>query len=304
MHPWRRRVVRWIGLLILAYGVVLLVMMFLQRSLMYPAVQSGPLPAPPGTTGQDVVATTADGLTLHGWTFFDPADDDAARPVVIFLHGNGGNRGHRLRDVEMLARNGADVVLFDYRGYAENAGSPSEAGLAEDARAIWSFVTETLHIPPEQIVLYGESLGGGVAVKIAAELSREGAPPGGLILRSSFSSMDAAAAGHYPWLPVRLVLYDRYDSVGVIDEVTCPILVLHGDADRVVPLELGRRLFAAAPDHSAAGIPKQFVLLPGAGHNDVLLTAEAEMSEAIAQFLDEVSADHRPEDRTREPIPL
>lgn len=288
-RPWWRHVVRPVAISILVYGAVLLVMVFLQRSLMYPAMKSEPLAVSSwpvgGLTGSDVVTTTSDGLTLHGWMFRHADSAETPRPIVLFFHGNGGNRQHRVRHIALLTEQGADVVIFDYRGYGENAGSPSEAGLARDARAAWSFATDELNIPAERVVLFGESLGGGVAVPLAAELSREGTPPGGLIIRSSFSSMVDAAAEHYPWLPVRWVLRDRYESINVIGDVTCPILVLHGDADKVVPLRLGKKLFAAAPAQSATGVAKRFVRLPGAGHNNVLATHGDAISQAIDEFL-------------------
>lgn len=264
-------------------------MVFLQRSLMYPALKSEPLAVSAwpieGLNGSDVVATTSDGLSLHGWMYRHADSAETPRPMILYFHGNGGNRQHRVRHVAMLAEHGADVLIFDYRGYAENAGAPSEEGLAKDARAFWSLITDEMNIPAERVVLLGESLGGGVAVALAAEMSRAGTPPGGLIIRSSFSSMVDAAAEHYPWLPVRWVLRDRYESIKVIDDVACPILVLHGDADKIVPLRLGKKLYAAAPEQSATGVAKRFVLLAGAGHNNVLATHGDAMTQAIDEFL-------------------
>jgi fermentation-respiration switch protein FrsA (DUF1100 family) len=180
------------------------------------------------------------------------------------------------------------VLIFDYRGYAENDGSPSESGLAIDARAAWDFATQELHVSPQNIVLFGESLGGGVAVTLAAENCKAGTPPGGLILRSTFSSMVDAASFHYPWLPIRLALLDRYDSLSRIGEVTCPILMMHGDNDHVVPFSLGEKLFDAAPVESATGVEKRLVVLKGAGHNDVLDMARGTMRSAIGNFLRDI----------------
>lgn len=275
------------------YLVIAIVFAALQRSLMYPAMRSGPLPAADyriaGVKASDIEAATADGLTLHGWRIAPAGETADERPVILFLHGNGGNRVHRLDDVDLLTGAGAEVVLFDYRGYGENAGTPSETGLAADARAMWDVVTGDLGISPGRVVLFGESLGGGVAVRLAAEKCEAGTPPGGLILRSTFSSMTDAAAYHYPWLPVRLTLLDKYDSRSRIGGVTCPILSLHGDADDIVPPALGRGLFDAAPEESAGGVTKRFVILAGAGHNDVLDSGREAYRAAVETFLREVS---------------
>jgi fermentation-respiration switch protein FrsA (DUF1100 family) len=177
------------------------------------------------------------------------------------------------------------VFIFDYRGYGDNSGSPSEEMLAADARAIWNYATQERDVLPNRLILYGESLGGGVAVRLAAELSQADAAPAGLIVRSTFSSLVEAGEYHYPLLPVRLVLVDRFDSVDRIPDVTCPILQLHGARDSIMPIELGRRLFAAAPQGSSTGIAKHFVELRNAGHNDVTLVAEAELRAAIKAFL-------------------
>jgi len=295
-NPTRRPLLRRLLWLALVGGgcylVVAILFVALQRSLMYPAMRSGPLAAADygmaGVEMSDVVTATDDGLTLHGWRIV-PEGAAADRPVVLFLHGNGGHRVHRLDDVDLLTSAGAEVVLFDYRGYAENDGSPTEVGLAADARAAWDFVTLGLGVPPGRIVVFGESLGGGVATRLAAEKCEAGTPPGGLILRSTFSSMTDAASWHYPWLPIRLALLDRYDSVSRIGKVTCPILSLHGDADNVVPLSLGRRLFEAAPERSESAAAKRFVTLAGAGHNDVLDAARGAYLAGVETFLREVA---------------
>ncbi|MGC1276418.1 MAG: alpha/beta hydrolase, partial [Planctomycetaceae bacterium] len=294
-HPWRRTTLRLSALVVIPYVFVAGMFIGFQRSLLYPALQSEPLPAADyamsGIRLDDVETATADGLTLHGW-YARPtpiAGEPALRPVVLYLHGNGGHRVHRLDDLDLLTGCGASVLLFDYRGYGENAGEPSEQGLTLDARAMWDYATKELDVPPERIVLFGESLGGGVAVELAAAQCEAGTPPGGLILRSTFSSMTDAASHHYPWLPIRLALLDRYDSKSCIGNVTCPILSLHGDADEIVPLALGQKLFDAAPRQSASGVDKRFVLLSGAGHNDVIDAARGAFDSAVTTFLRDVT---------------
>jgi fermentation-respiration switch protein FrsA (DUF1100 family) len=276
------------------YVAVLIMFAAFQRSLMYPAMTSGPLAAEgyrfSGVTMRDAVAKSSDGITLHGWYAVpDDQRSEEPRPLVLYFHGNGGNRVHRIDDIDLLAGLGAEVLIFDYRGYAENAGSPSEDGLALDARAAWDYATQELDIPPDRIVVFGESLGGGVAVELAADKCAAGTPPAGLILRSTFSSMTDAAAHHYPWLPVRLALRDTYDSMSRIGRVTCPVLMMHGDSDPIVPDVLGKRLYDAVPAESASGVAKRFVVLQGAGHNDVLDVSRGAMRAAIGDFLREIS---------------
>jgi fermentation-respiration switch protein FrsA (DUF1100 family) len=239
---------------------------------------------------------TSDGLALNGWHLLADGHSASARaecdqelargrPLALFLSGNGANRGYRVPEAGILTRAGADVFLFDYRGYGDNPGEPSEEALASDARAMWRYATGERHVAAGRIVLYGESLGGAVATRLAAELCSEGAPPAGLVLRSTFSTLPDVARYHYPLLPLKLLLAERYDSVARISEVTCPILMLHGQQDTVVPYLLGRKLFAAAPEESTAGIAKQFVDLPHADHNDVLETEGDLMQDAVSRFV-------------------
>ena len=244
----------------------------------------------------DIVVPTEDGLELRGWHFLASGrkcrtaaqcDEELQRGrlLVLYFHGNGGDRRGREFDSLIFAGEGADVFVIDYRGYGENPGSPSESGLAMDARALWKYATETRGVPAERIVLYGESLGGGVAIRLCADLCEAGTPPAGLIVRSTFTSLPDAAAHHFPWLPVRLLLVDRFASIKRIGAITCPNLHIHGTADQVVPFALGRRLFEAAPAESSSGIAKRFVELEGADHNDLLLVAQEEFTEAVGEFL-------------------
>lgn len=271
-----------------------------QRSLIYQPFVESPLPAKLAmlATGQghDVTTRTDDGLDLHGWLFLakghaaeteDELDSKLAegRPVVLYFGGNAANRRYRTLEVEVLMDAGADVLIFDYRGYGDNLGEPSEEGLARDAQAVWRFATESKKIEPRRIVLFGESLGGGVAVRLANELSRKKTPPAGLILRSTFSSLGDAGAYHFPWLPVRWVLIDRFPSEQRIRDVTCPLLQFHGRRDTIVPIRLGQKLFAAVPEMSATGIAKHFVELPKADHNDVMETSRADIAKTVREFL-------------------
>lgn len=296
LSPWKR----W--MLILTIPTVGVVVMFVafQRSLIYHPFVEKTLPAKlaelPTGRAHDVVSKTEDGLDLRGWLILAKghvAETDQeleaklaeGRPVVLYFGGNAANRRYRTLEVAVLADAGADVLIFDYRGYGDNLGEPTEAGLARDARAAWRFATETKKIESRRIVLFGESLGGGVAVGLASELSQKKDPPAGVILRSTFNSLTDAGAYHFPWLPVRWLLFDRFSSEQRIRDVTCPLLQFHGRRDTIIPLQLGKKLFAAAPEKSASGIAKQFVELPKADHNDVMESSGTDVSRAVRNFL-------------------
>lgn len=227
---------------------------------------------------------TDDGLTLNGWHLL-AGESSSTRPLALFFSGNGGNRAYRTAETSLLTNAGADVLLFDYRGYGDNPGSPTEQGLANDARAVWRFATQERHVAPERIFLYGESLGGAVGTRLAAELCAAGTPPAGLVLRSTFSTLADVAQHFYPLVPVKMFLQERYDSIEQIPHVTCPILVLHGTHDTIVPCGLARKLFAAAPAAAADGTPKQFIDLVHADHNDVVDADGETLQTAISQFV-------------------
>jgi fermentation-respiration switch protein FrsA (DUF1100 family) len=255
-------------------------------------------------TGQvhTIEMPAGDGLQLRGWHLLpdgtsarnleecDLALQDG-RPVVLYFSGNAGNRTYRGAQFAVLTRLGCHVLVFDYRGYGDNPGSPSENEFAADAQAAWRYATDQRRIAPERIILFGESLGGGVATRLAAEVCRGGRAPRGLALRATFTSLVDAAAYHYPWLPVRWAMLDRFPSIDRIPEVTCPVLHIHGTADRIVPIQMGRKLFEAAPPQSLDGVPKRFVELPDVGHNDIMYVAEAEVQEAIAEWLGQLAHD-------------
>ena len=298
---WARRLCRYVSLILIPYVLFVAMMAFLQRSFIYLPTREAQIEpqdaALPAGQVHAISVETDDGLQLHGWhvladgrTAANQEECDrelvSGRPLVLFFSGNAANRRYRVPEIQVLTGAGANIFIFDYRGYGENAGSPTEELLAADAQRVWEYATAERNVPHRHILFYGESLGGGVAVRLAAELCATGTPPGGLILRSTFSSLVDAGAYHYPWLPVRLFLVDRYLSIDRISAVTCPILQIHGVRDRIMPLKLGRRLFDAAPDHSADGIPKQFIELPTAAHNDVILMADAELRRAVARFFE------------------
>jgi fermentation-respiration switch protein FrsA (DUF1100 family) len=267
------------------YLFVTLLFAALQRQFLYPGRRAETSARPRSTaehSPRDVQITTHDGLPLHGW-LVSPREPAGAEPgnLVIFFPGNAENRYSRLADCRDFTAAGAQVLLFDYRGYGGNPGTPSEAALSHDARQVWQFAVEDLKFPPQRIVLFGESLGGAVATRLAAELCRDNIMPAGLLLNSTFASLAETVAWRYPQFPFQFLLLDRYPSAERIREVACPIVVFHGTDDDFVPLDQGRRLFNEAPPRSASGIEKQFIVLDGAGHNSL-------PSSAVRTALDEM----------------
>jgi len=254
------------------YVALLLVLLLLENTLLYPAPR---FPDPRGDweatylPHEDVEFASADGTKLHGWLVEHPAP----RGVLLYLHGNGdciGFLGPYLKDLR--DNHQLTVFAFDYRGYGKSAGSPVEAGILADGDAAQKWLAQRTGRPPADIILMGRSLGGCVAVDLAA---RNGARA--IILQNTTTSMPDAAARIYWFLPVRLLMKNRYDSLTKISRYKGPLLQSHGTADELIPYELGQRLFAAAPCQ-----PKQFFSISGAGHNDL---EPAEYEAALAAFL-------------------
>jgi fermentation-respiration switch protein FrsA (DUF1100 family) len=226
---------------------------------------------------ESVSFMTADGLRLAGWFSTTPAPEQSA--TVLVFNGNAGDRSARAPLAHALRRAGLAVLLIDYRGYGGNPGSPSEAGLIEDARAARAYLGTRPDVDPKRIVYFGESLGTSVAVALAVEQ-----PPVALVLRSPFTSLLDMARLHYPFVAMAPPIPDRFDSLERIGRVRCPILIIAGASDRIVPLRLSQRLYAAAPD------PKQFLLVPGADHNDFALLAGRELIEGVVRFVAEAGS--------------
>lgn len=243
-----------IGSALAGYGVLVGGLYLFQRHLLYfPDTNRPELGALAELGVREVELTTADGLSLLSW-YLPPR---RGRPVVAYFHGNGGHLGYRAERLRRFAGSGYGVLMPEYRGYGGNPGMPTEAGLCIDAAAALDFLGRE-GIPPERLVLYGESLGSGVAVQLAATRA-----VAGLILEAPFTSVAEVAQYHYSFIPASLLLRDRFESSSVIGKVRAPILVLHGDRDRVVPVRFGRALFDAAPQ------PKEGWFAPEAGHGNL-----------------------------------
>ncbi|WP_404336222.1 alpha/beta hydrolase [Sphingomonas sp. MMS12-HWE2-04] len=267
----------WIALAVAIglYLTVLLAFAIQQRSLLYPAPpapRGAATDMPPGFAA--VALSTEDGLTLH-------AAYRTAAPgmlTLVFLHGNGSQIEASARATALLGARGHGVLLVEYRGYRGNPGKPSEAGLYADGRAALAWL-RAQGVAPAQTVLIGNSLGSGVASQLAVET-----PVAGLVLISAFTSLPDVAVAHYPWLPARLLLRDRYDNRAKVARIRAPLLVLHGTADTVVPDGQGRTLVAAA--HRAT-----LELVPGAGHE---LAFMPETQLRIAKWLAAIGFDQAP----------
>lgn len=273
-RPRMRRLLRMLLLyVVVPYVAVTLIFALFQRALLYRPTHRDRLQAEAVTgdaTVGDVELHAAAGLTLHGWHFQAKERVAPTHPrLVLYFPGNSGCREDRIPDCREFTRLGFDVLLVDYRGYGDNSGSPSEELLAADARRQWLFATRQLDIPAERIILFGESLGGAVAVRLAAEVSLADESPGGLILNSTFASLPETVAWHYPAFLFQFLLLERYPSVERIPHVRCPIVQFHGTSDEFVPVEHGRRLFDVAPASSHDGVAKRFMTVEDGDHNSI-----------------------------------
>lgn len=249
-----------------------------QRRIIY--FPFGDVPSPSGaglSRAEEVSFTTDDGLLLRGW--FVPASSGTASFTVIVFNGNGGHRGMRAPLAAALAERGVSSFLFDYRGFGANAGTPSEAGLTRDAKAALAHVASRPDVDSSRLVYFGESLGAAVALRLATEH-----PPLALVLRSPFTSLADIGRHHYPFLPVRLLLRDRYPSNDIVARLACPVLVIAGERDSIVPSIQSERLYAAAPQ------PKRMVTIAGADHNDEELLAGPRVISEVLDFVAAIGA--------------
>ena len=250
------------------YVALIVLLYVLQRSMLYHPDQTIPDPVALGVPEMTALRIpTEDGLELLAWW---RAPRDPISPVLLIIHGNAGNIGDRAHKVRDYLDEGYGVLLLSYRYNARTGGDPSEAHLFADARTAIMFLLQE-GVPDDRIVLFGESLGSGIAVAMAAEF-----PVGALVLEAPYSSMPDMAQHHYWYAPSRWLVRDKFDSMSRISKVSAPILVIHGEADTLIPPKFGRRLFDAAPE------PKQAHFLPKARHNDLL---DHGMATIVIKFL-------------------
>lgn len=240
--------------IILLYGALLALVYTFQRSLQYFPSTARFTAAQVGLSGfSDLALRTSDGESIVSW-WKPPLP---GRAVLVYFHGNGGSLWNRQDRAKRLTEDGRGLLLVSYRGYSGSTGTPSETGLRLDAEAAYRFVASRYE--PGRVVLYGESLGTGVAVGLGVERAI-----GGLILDAPFTSAVDVARRQYWFFPVDWLMRDQFRSLDRIASLKAPLLVMHGERDGIIPIGLGERLFAAAPE------PKRFVRLAGVGHAEVL----------------------------------
>ena len=212
---------------------------------------------------ESVTLTTADGERLGAW-FVPAAASPGEAPVILVCHGNAGTRADRWYLLQRLAELGFNSFIFDYRGYGDSTGTPTEQGTYKDVEAAWLYLTRERGIAPGEIILYGRSLGGAVATWLAARES-----PRALILEGTFTSAHDMARAMFPWLPVRLMLRFAYDTASRLPEIDTPVVIAHARDDHIIPFAHGERLYAAARE------PKHFVPLEGGHCDDSILYQDA-----------------------------
>ncbi|MBL7131383.1 MAG: alpha/beta hydrolase [Candidatus Omnitrophica bacterium] len=240
------------------------------RSIFFPAKDLSYTPDTFDLEYEDIFLTTKDGLKIYAW--FISANSNM-RYTLLFSHGNGGNISHRISKIVMLNKLGLNIFIYDYRGYGKSEGRPSEAGIYLDAQAAYNYLTKEKGISPDNIIAYGESLGSTVSIDLASKVKLKA-----LILEGAFSRGKDMAGEIYPFLP-SCFIHTKFDSLSKIKNMTIPKLFIHSSNDEIVPIQLSRKLFDAAPD------PKTFTTL-GGGHNTSFIDSQNKYIEGISSFID------------------
>jgi len=267
-YEWLGRGLRLFGGI---YVGLLLVLLFGQTRLMYfPSRQIINTPKDTGLDYEDLRLMTSDGVTIAAWWI--PGENPHA-PVILFAHGNGGNISYRLPYIRIFQQMGLASLFFDYRGYGESEGEPSEQGTYLDGEASWQYLTQTRGIAPQRIIIYGESLGGGIATYLAAKYQ-----PAGLILGSTFTSVPDRAKELFPLMPVDLIAQFQYNNLERLGQIHVPVLIIHSPQDEIIPFHHGRRLYEAANE------PKFFLEIQGS-HNEGFLDSLPIYQAGMEQFV-------------------
>jgi fermentation-respiration switch protein FrsA (DUF1100 family) len=266
---------------VVPYLVVTLIFVVFQRRLMYqPTVIEGLRFADVvSSLGRDVSLRSADGNMLRGWLLYGRrpnTNGHSEAPLVLYFPGNSLNRSERIDDLREIASQGFDVLIFDYRGFGDSTGSPTESSLSKDARQIWRYARDELGYSESRIVIFGESLGGAVTLSLWSKDVSDPPHPAAVILNSTFTSLPAVVAWHYPLFPFRWLLLDCWPSIERIPRVDAPVIIFHGTQDEMVPIAQGRRLANAVP-HA------RFIEIPGGTHNEIpMMRLQQEMDRLLA----------------------
>lgn len=278
MLPAARRIA---FLALLVYGGLMLVVYLRQDSYIYypniPGRAYETTPAQYGMPFEPVALTTSDGVRLAAW--YVPAPNP--RGTLLYVHGNGGNISHRLDAMRLFHELGLSVLAFDYRGYGQSQGTPSEQGTYLDADAAWQYLTTQRGTAPARIIVFGESLGGAIAAHLAARVQ-----PAALVLAESFTSAPDLAAELFPWLPARWITHFHYDTRRDLAAVHVPVLVAHSRDDDIIPFHHGKELFEAAHE------PRHFIELQGT-HNELFSANRETLAKAMKVLLDSIAVAQR-----------
>jgi fermentation-respiration switch protein FrsA (DUF1100 family) len=261
----------WIGVTIATILVTYLgyLFVFQSRYVYYPESTMVVDPSVIGLDFVDISFRAEDGIKLFGW--FIP--NLKSRGMVLFCHGNAGNISHRLEPIQIYNRLGLDVFIFDYRGYGQSEGKPSEQGTYRDVEAAWRYLTKERQVLPSDIIVSGHSLGGAIAAWLAKNHA-----PGALILESTFTSLSDIARKLYPYLPIKPFLRYRYTTADYLSQVKCPVLIVHSKDDELMPFEHGIRLFEIANE------PKRFLEICGS-HNEGFIVSGIQYQNGLHAFI-------------------
>lgn len=261
-----------IGLLLIVYlSICILLFLFQKHLIFFPDKNVTFTPRDVGLNYTDIFLETRDKIKIHGW--YIPAD--SAKVVLLFCHGNAGNISQRLESIKLFNALSLNVLIFDYRGFGKSAGSPDESGTYRDVEAAWEYLLNKEGFQPQQIVIFGRSLGSGIASALAAEVD-----PGALILESSFTSLPDLGASLYPLFPIRLLARYNYPTIQRLQNISSPILFIHSPNDEIIPFSHGQKNYQMAKE------PKQFLEISGS-HNDGFLVSGKKYYEGILNFLAE-----------------
>ncbi|MFM7600443.1 MAG: alpha/beta hydrolase [Pseudanabaena sp.] len=273
-----------IRILAFAYIGLAIVLYIGQSSLVFmPSKDVIETPAILGIKFENIQITTKDNVNLDTWLVPAKDNDLVGKGVILFCHGNGGNISHRISYLPIFRDLGLGTFLFDYRGYGKSGGTPSEEGTYADVEAAWQYLTQERQIPPQKIIIYGESLGGAIASYLAQKISQQNGNnnAGGLVLASTFTSISDRAAELYPFMPIRLLSRFSYNSIERLPSIKIPVLVIHSIDDEIIPFHHGDRNF------QVANPTKKLVKLRG-DHNGGFLDSLETYRNGLNEFMQRI----------------